>query len=242
MQPIGRFIPGSDLAHDEMIDLQREVASAASFEDVGDVRPDEMTIAGIDQAFIDDETVVSGVVVWRDGDVLEERTGTAKTPIPYIPGLLAFRELAAVIEALREVQTDVDVLLVDGNGRIHPRGAGLATHIGVVFDIPAVGVAKSLLCGDPVSSISGLDSGEQVPIVAEEGMSIDPGTVIGYAVQTRQFDHPDRHINPIYVSPGHRVSAVTAVHVVKAGNTGYKLPGPLRCADTLATQVSKTEN
>lgn len=221
-----------------MIELQHEVAGTAYFEDCCDLSCGPLTIAGIDQAFIDDDTAVSGVAVYRDGECIERRIATAHTPIPYIPGLLAFRELPAAIAGLRSVESHTDVVMVDGNGRMHPREAGIATHLGVMFDIPTIGIAKSLLCGRPVSSTDNLPAGTCVAIESDESMSIKPGTVIGYALQTRQFDHPERHINPIYVSVGHRLSVKTAIEITEATVSSYKLPDPLREADRLATNAS----
>ncbi|MFW6153288.1 MAG: endonuclease V, partial [Halobacteriota archaeon] len=126
------------------------------------------------------------------------------------------------------------LLLVDGNGRLHPREAGLATHVGVALDIPTVGVAKSLLCGTPRRSLEGLEEGDRVAITAADLDDVPTETVLGYAVQTRQFDHPHRHVNPVYVSPGHRVGTETAVDLVERFTAGYKLPDPIRAADRLA--------
>ncbi|MFW6448997.1 MAG: endonuclease V, partial [Halobacteriota archaeon] len=131
----------------------------------------------------------------------------------------------------------VDAVLIDGNGRLHPRQAGLATHVGVVLDCPTVGVAKSLLCGRPEGPIDGLDAGESVPILADEAVEAPPGSTLGAAVQTRQFEGSSRHVNPVFVSPGHRVGPATAVELVLAACDGYKLPEPLRLADRYADRV-----
>ena len=217
---------------DEMVSTQNGVADRAVFED--DLPRTVETIAGVDQAFADD-VAVSAAVVLRDGETVETTTARRETRVPYIPGLLAFREGEAVVASLRELETTPDVVLVDGSGRIHPRQAGLATHVGVALDVPTVGVAKSLLCGEPRRSVERLNENKRVPIVADGGIDAPNETTVGYAVQTKQYA-PDAStsVNPLYVSPGHRVSAETAVGIVEDACDGYKLPEPVRRADALA--------
>ena len=222
-------------SRDEMVALQREIAESAVFED--DFK-DAETVAGVDQAFADDgDVAVSAAVVVRDGETVETATARRETRVPYIPGLLAFREGEAVVASLRTLETTPDVVLVDGSGRIHPRQAGLATHVGVALGVPTVGVAKSLLCGKPQRSVERLEEGEHVEIVADDSVDAPDGTVIGYAVQTKQYA-PDAStsVNPLYVSPGHRVSAEIAASLVQNACDGYKLPEPVRRADATADQ------
>lgn len=232
------FIPDPSLARDEMERLQREIAAAATFADAADggFKP-ASTVAGVDQGF-DGDTATSAVVVMRDGEVVERANATEETAIPYIPGLLSFREGAAVLSALRSLGADPDVVLVDGSGRIHFREAGLATHVGVALDLPTVGVAKSLLCGRPRESVTGLPAGARVPVEADGSMTAPEGRLVGYAVQTRQYDSGTRRINPLYVSPGHRVSAETAADLVEGWATRYKLPEPIRRADRYADELT----
>ena len=228
-----------DASRDEMVALQREIAERAVFDDeFGGIDPD--TVAGVDQAFADDgDIAVSAAVVVRDGETVETATARHETRIPYIPGLLAFREGNAVVASLRALEAKPDVVLVDGSGRIHPRQAGLATHIGVALNVPTVGVAKSLLCGTLRRSFERLEEGERVPILADDGVDAPDGTTIGYAVQTKQYA-PDAAttVNPLYVSPGHRVSAETAADIVAEACDGYKLPEPVWRADALADRRS----
>ena len=199
---------------------------------------DGPVVVGVDQAFRDDESVSAAVAI-RDGEVAERAAGRAPLDIPYIPGLLSFREGSAIVDALESLAVDPDLLVLDGSGRIHFRQAGLATHLGVVFDAPAVGVAKSLLCGTPADSLDDpLPEGTRVAIEADGSMDAPAGTVVGYAFQSRQYPNPEtRHVNPLYVSPGHRVSAESAVDFVEATCTGYKLPAPTRLADQCADDL-----
>ena len=242
------FVPDPSLSRDEMEQLQRDIAAAAVFEDgVGEVLTTALEdsfgvdsrplVAGVDQGFHGDDAT-SAIVVMRDGTVVERVHATERAEIPYIPGLLSFREGGAILSAFERLECDPDVVLVDGSGRIHFREAGLATHIGVTLDVPAVGVAKSLLCGRPRQPIDqGFPAGAPVTIEADGDVTASAGTVIGYAVQTRQYDSPDRHINPLYVSPGHRVGAETAADLVARYATEYKLPEPVRLADRYADEV-----
>ncbi|MFB6150796.1 MAG: endonuclease V [Haloarculaceae archaeon] len=267
------FVPDASLSREEMEQLQRDIAAAATFADDLPVDPaavrvpdgsrpadrgasgsgpeqatldgdgpadggDAPLVAGVDQAFVDDRAV-SVAVVLRDGAVVERTRAVEPTEIPYVPGLLSFREGRAVLSAFGALDSDPDLALVDGSGRIHFREAGLATHVGVTLDCPTVGVAKSLLCGTPAESLDRKHpAGRRVPVEADADVeTADPGTVIGHALQTRQFEGENRHVNPLYVSPGHRVSAATAADLVEQCCAGYKLPEPTRLADSYADDV-----
>ncbi len=224
--------------------LQYEIAATAVFDDDGDsdlggnAFGEQPLVAGVDQAF-DGDSATSAIVVVRGDQIVERVHASEAVEIPYIPGLLSFREGGAILAAFERLESDPDVVLVDGSGRIHYREAGLATHIGVTLDIPTVGVAKRLLCGRPRESLDDpLPAGRRVAIEADADVSTSDGTVIGYAVQTRQFESGNRHINPLYVSPGHRVSAETAADLVTSLTRGYKLPEPVRLADRYAGELT----
>jgi deoxyribonuclease V len=225
-------------SREEMENVQRKVAEVAAFEDdfCGVEAAD--FVAGVDQAFAQHgDVAVSAAVVVRteDGETVETATARRETRVPYISGLLAFREGEAVVASLEKLEDVPDIVLVDGSGRIHPRQAGLATHVGVALGIPTVGVAKSLLCGTPSRSIERLEEGDRVEIVAEDRVNAPDGTTIGYAVQTKQYSKgASTSVNPLYVSPGHLVSAETATDLVAEACGGYKLPEPVRRADKLA--------
>ncbi|QUO47429.1 MULTISPECIES: endonuclease V [Halorubrum] len=206
--------------------------------------PDAPVVVGLDQAFLVDregapDAAVSAAVAFRDGDVIEFASATTPLSIPYVPGLLAFREGGPILAALDALDVAPDLLVCDGSGRIHFREAGLATHVGVLCDAPSVGVAKSLLCGEPDEPTDGRPAGWRTPIRADDAVTTaEPGTVIGHAFQSRQYPNSGR-VNPLYVSPGHRVSAATAVDLVDALCAGYKLPEPTRFADAHADAVKR---
>jgi len=241
--------PDPDSSRQEMKSQQREIAAAATFTDdlefdsaaitdgplsvIGEELP---LVAGVDQAFLADRAI-SAVVVSRGGKVVERAYAVTDLSIPYVPGLLAFREGGPILDAFERLSVDPDLVLFDGSGRIHFREAGIATHMGVVLDLPSIGVAKNLLCGTPTESVEGLPEGERVPIEADDSVTASDGTVIGYALQTRQYDSSNRHINPLYVSPGHRVSNDTVTDLVTALTEGYKLPEPTRRADAYAEEA-----
>ncbi|MFC4438699.1 MULTISPECIES: endonuclease V [Natrialbaceae] len=252
------LVPDASLERDDMEALQREIANAAVFEDdiafdpavLGDPlaassSPDEPpVVAGVDQSFLTDadgeqDRALSAVVAMQGGEVIERIHAVTPLEIPYIPGLLSFREGRPILDALEALSASPDLLLFDGSGRIHFRQAGIATHMGVVLDVPSIGVAKSLLCGSPREETENLPEGSRVAIESNSRVDVPDGTLLGYAVQTRQYDSPDRYINPLYVSPGHRVGPETAADVALALSSSYKLPEPVRLADSYADEAKR---
>lgn len=253
------FVPDPGLTREEMEELQRRIAETAVFEDAFNFEPslDDVLVAGIDQAFTD-ENAISGIVLMRNGEVVERVHAVVETKIPYIPGLLAFREGEAILAAYKELSQRPDLLVVDGSGRIHFREAGIAAHIGVLTSIPSIGVAKNLLCGTPEHSLEEkMAVGKRVPILADDRVeTAEHGEIIGYAYQSKQYDSGNRTVNPLYISPGHRIGAETAVdfverlgggRTVSGGNSArtsiwgdgrdYKLPEPTRLADKYVEEV-----
>jgi deoxyribonuclease V len=174
-------------------------------------------VAGLDCAFTSDR-VLAVAVVWdvAAGRVLETRGASAPLRFPYVPGLLSFRELPALLAALRRVWTPLDGILCDGQGIAHPRRFGLASHLGVITGLPAVGCAKSRLCGEHAEP--GPNRGDSTPLRDGEER-------IGTVLRTRH------RVRPIYVSPGHRIDHASSVAWVLACTTRYRLPEPTRLAD-----------
>ncbi|WP_144901635.1 endonuclease V [Halobellus captivus] len=253
------FAPDAGATRAEMESLQREVAAAATWTDNFDfdpttvgvggdsaqrrltepsATPEAPLVAGVDQAFLDDRAV-SVVVVRRGDEVVERAHAVTDLEIPYIPGLLAFREGGPILAAFEALSREPDLVVFDGSGRIHYRQAGLATHIGVALDLPSVGVAKGLLCGTPEDDVDGRPEGWRTPIRADDSVeNAEPGEKIGHALQSRQYDSRPI-VNPLYVSPGHRVSVDTATDLVGRLCDGYKLPEPTRLADAYADEVKR---
>ena len=242
------FVPTADRDREAMEALQRRVADEAVFADALPFDPETVSlaestpvgggerplVAGVDQAFLDDRAV-SAVVVLRGGEVVERTYAVSEAAIPYVPGLLSFREGGPILDAVAGLSVEPDLFVFDGSGRLHFRQAGLATHLGVTLDVPAVGVAKSLLCGTPAESTADRPEGWSTPIRVADGDDVDAptGAVLGHAHQSRQWDR-SQSINPLFVSPGHRVAADTAVTLVASLCDGRKLPEPTRLADAHA--------
>ena len=152
-------------------------------------------------------------------------TATRIPPFAYVPGYLGFREAPALIAAWEGMADKPALLLVDGHGRAHPRRCGIAVHLGVLLDVPAIGVAKSLLCGT-VEGELGAGPGSLAPLV-------DRGEVVGMAVRTRV------RALPIFIGTGHRVSLESAVRIVLGLTQGRRLPLPIRLAHDAANAARR---
>lgn len=220
MPPFNRDLHSWDLSPSEAIALQKELSAKVVLEDrLGKVR----RVAGLDVGFEDDGAVTRAAVAvlsYPGLEPLEEAVAERPTEWPYIPGLLSFREVPALLDALEKLQTQPDLLLCDSQGIAHQRRFGLACHIGLITGIPALGVAKSRLVGnhEPVPGAKG----SRVPL-------IDGDETVGMVLRTR-----DR-VKPVYVSPGHKISLPTACDYVMGCLTRYRLPETTRRADRLAS-------
>lgn len=212
--------PRWDLPPTEAIALQRELASQVQLED----RVDGVElVAGVDMAlgrFA--ETGRAAVVVWRvsDGQVVEQVALELPISLPYIPGLLAFREGPLVEAALRQIRSEPDVVMVDGQGIAHPRRMGIAAHLGVLLGRPTLGVGKTRLFGR--ADEPGPEVGDRTPLLAPDGEQI------GVFLRT------SRRGNPVYVSPGQFITPETAGDVVMTCLRGHRLPEPIFLADRLS--------
>lgn len=186
-------------------------------------------VVGVDLAFLDDgKRCVAGAVLWDvdEGRVVEEQTAVQRVRFPYVPGLLSFREAPAVLAALRKLRGEPDVIMLDGQGLAHPRRFGLACHVGLLSDRPAIGCAKSRLVGT---------HRELKPERGSRTALVDRHERIGAVLRTR-----DR-INPIYVSVGHRMDLPGAIDLALACGDGYRIPAPTRLADRLVARFKRTQ-
>ncbi|THV43656.1 endonuclease V [Glycomyces buryatensis] len=206
----------------EAVALQAELAGCVVVADNGH---EFETVAGLDIAYDkdSDEAIATAVVMRRrDFEVLERSVARGRSEFPYVPGLLAFRELPLLLEAIGGLKILPDVFVCDGYGLTHPRRFGLACHLGVVLDMPAIGVAKNpphLPVTEPRSS-----RGEWTAIKAGE-------EVVGCALRTRD------DVKPIYVSVGHRCTLDTARNLMLDMAPEFRLPEPIRAADRLGREL-----
>ena len=181
--------------------------------------------AGVDVSYAKDESVVVGAAVVLDVStlrVIDSTTATRPVEFPYIPGLLAFREIPALLDALAKLATEPDVIVCDGYGVAHPRRFGLACHLGVLTDRPAFGVAKTAFIGDYTEP--DLDRGATSALT-------DGGETIGRVLRTQ------RGVKPVFVSTGHRIDLDTATDLTLALAATYRLPETTRQADHLSRSV-----
>ena len=176
-------------------------------------------IAGIDVSVRDNRSRAAIVVLSPELDVLESHTAEAPATFPYVPGLLAFRELPEITKAFRALKRPPDLAIVDGHGYAHPRRFGIACHVGVAFGIPSIGCGKSLFVGEHAPPAVGRGSWTDL---------VHRSETIGAALRTRDG------VRPIYVSTGHRVSLETAIRWILRLAPRYRLPEPIRAADALA--------
>lgn len=203
----------------EALEIQQAMRGRVSLkDDFGNIR----TIAGIDVGYDIKRNVSKAALVVVDMDTLlpiMSVTAEDPTPFPYIPGLLSFREAPVIVKALEQLKEIPDILFIDGQGIAHPRRLGVAAHMGVLTGLPAIGVAKSVLCGKYEEP--GIAKGNRSDLVHK-------GEKIGTMYRSRE------KCKPLIISPGHRVSHDSAVALVERCLTRYRLPEPTRLADKLS--------
>ena len=204
------------------IALQSELAGRVV---IAPLRLPVLTVAGVDVAFSPDgRQVVAGVVNWSvdRGVMIESQIALRANRFPYVPGLLSFRELPAVLAALRKLRSRPDVVLCDGQGIAHPRRCGLATHLGLWLDRPTIGCAKSRLIGTHAEP--GRARGARVALM-------DGREKVGCVLRTRAG------VRPVWVSVGHRCDLESAVGVILAVAGRFRLPEPARLAHQLVSRA-----
>ena len=230
-------------------ELQKRVITQNGFKEI-------KRVAGIDLAPIQgEERLVCGIIVFSFPELeeLERVSARVDEQFPYIPGLLAFREGPAIIEAFKKVKYKPDLIMVDGQGIAHPRGLGIASHVGVILGIPSIGVAKERLYGkynEPPDS-----EGSWTPLINPNRGSLkslppdgnvgsgggfyrapysyprSQGNTIGAVVRTK------KGTKPVFVSIGHKIDLRTAVRITRECTKGYRIPEPTRKADIFVAQL-----
>ena len=197
---------------------QEKLAKKAITHDVFE-KGEIQTVAGIDQAYTSDNRVISAVVVLDFNTMKELESKYAIKPVtfPYIPGFLSYRELLVMAEAYNSLDNKPDMIMIDGNGILHPRRFGLAAHFGVLMDKVCIGVAKNLLVGE----------------IKDKRIIVDK-EVRGYKMMTKE------HANPLYISPGHKIGVQSAVEMTKRFLVEpHKLPEPIHLAHKLANKIKR---
>ncbi|MEN0055522.1 MAG: deoxyribonuclease V [Mucilaginibacter sp.] len=218
MQPSDyeKLTPAQAIAYQH--ELRRQI-------DITPLQKPIVTIGGADISFNKySEIVYAGIVLFSYPElkIIGEATAISKTKFPYISGLLAFREVPALLEAWDKLTVKPDLMVLDGQGIAHERRTGIATHFGLITDTPALGSAKSRLTGrydEPGNHLF-----DQSPMY-------DKGEMIGMALRSK------KNCNPIYISPGHRISMEQSVEVIKNCIRGYRIPEPTRQAHLLVNKI-----
>ncbi|MET0013765.1 MAG: deoxyribonuclease V [Sedimenticola sp.] len=209
-----------DVSPGEAREIQQQLRGRVITSDrLGKVRH----VAGVDVGFEENGRITRAAVVLLSFPGLKpEASAIARRPtgFPYVPGLLSFREIPAVLDALEKLERLPDLLLCDGQGIAHPRRFGIACHLGLLTDIPAIGVAKSRLTGTHGELPAA--KGSWVPLMDGEER-------IGAVLRSRT------NVSPLYISPGHKISLETAIDYVLACTPKYRLPETTRRAHRLAS-------
>ena len=188
------------------------------------------TVAGCDVAYNkESEQLIAGMVILRFPDltIIDEITVSEPITFPYIPGYLSFREAPAILNLIKSYHRSIDLFLFDGHGIAHPRGLGIAAHIGVLINKPSIGCAKKRLIG--TFEVPGEQKGSQTELYYE-------GRVVGRVVRTK-----DR-VKPIFISIGHAVNLGESVDFVLNCCLKYRLPEPTRLADVAVARAKSVSN
>lgn len=154
-------------------------------------------------------------------EIVERHVYEEPVRMPYIPGLLSFREIPCILGAFAHLRTQPALVMVDGQGIAHPRYLGIASHLGLWLDLPTIGCAKSILRGKYDEQALGDEVGTWLPLIFKK-------QTVGAALRTRS------HVKPMFISLGHRISLETSIRYVLACGKGYRLPEPTRQADKLS--------
>lgn len=215
-----------NLQPEEAIALQRKLAAKVIRTDQlkGEVR----LVAGVDMAINEETDMARAAVVlltYPEMKVIERHIYEEPVRMPYIPGLLSFREIPCILGAFARLSQQPDLVMVDGQGIAHPRYLGIASHLGLWLDLPTIGCAKSILRGDYDEKALSEEAGAWVPLIFSR-------ETVGAALRTRT------HVKPMIISLGHRISLATSLHYVLACCKGYRLPEPTRQADKLSKDNS----
>ncbi|TLX84782.1 MAG: endonuclease V [Thaumarchaeota archaeon] len=205
------------ISYNQALELQRSLSQKVVARDsIKKIRK----VCAADVSYNDENAWTSAVVMdARTLEILEHITLETKVKIPYVPGLLMLRESKPILSALKLLKNNFDILIVDGNGQLHPRKCGIATYLGIVLDKPTIGVAKSLLCGN----------------IKNNSVEFD-GKILGKVIEKKKG-------KKIFVSVGNKISLRTAYKIIKSLiREGQWQPEPIRIADHYSKQRLSSQN
>ncbi len=198
---------------DRLKEEQLKLSRKTVLKDFGEIS----IIGGADCAFLEKKIIAGVVVCDMDMKIIERQHSIIDLKMPYIPGFLFYREGPAIADAFAKLDQKPDVLMIDGNGILHPLRIGIATQLGILLDQATIGISKNLLTGK-----------------IEDGKVMVGNEVRGFEIRTREYSRP------IYVSPGHKISMETSIEIVrKTIRPPHKLPEPLHLAHRYANSVKK---
>ncbi len=210
-----------DVRVDEAVRIQETLRQRLVFENtISELK----SVGGGDVGYAGEEGLLVGVIAvlsFPEMELLDAASAHGNASVPYIPGLLSFREGPVLIEAMNRLEIRPDAMIYEGQGIAHPRGFGLASHLGLWFDIPSIGCTKKPLLRSLASPAGSRGSFEWI----ERG-----GEKVGAALRTREG------VKPVFVSPGHRVDLATSIQIVLTTCRRFRIPEPLRRAHHLTRQ------
>ncbi len=213
-----------NVTYKEAITIQQTLREKLILDDKKN--PDKIrTIAGADISYSRGDNIFFAAVVlleFPSMEVIAETFFTQRVSFPYIPGLLTFREGPPLLKAFEKLRTIPDVAIFDGQGIAHPRGLGLASHMGLLLDIPAIGCAKTRLVGQ-YSDVNN-ERGSYSSLILDD-------KVVGAVLRTK------KNVKPVFISQGHKIGLKRSVEIILSSCTGYKLPEPVRKAHLTVNRI-----
>ena len=211
-----------DISPKEAVSVQRELQKNLT---LSPLPHGPAIVAGADVSYDKGSHIFfSGIVLLTlpNLEIVEEVSSSASVSFPYIPGLLSFREGPVILEAFKKLKIKPDLIIFDGQGIAHPRGLGIASHIGLLLGIPSIGCAKTRLCGEFAEP--GRRKGDWSPLALK-------GADVGGVVRTKN------DVKPVFVSPGHLIDIKSSIDIILQCAGKYRLPEPTRQAHLLVNRV-----
>ena len=200
---------------DRLEKLKKEQEKLARKISLKDAFEEINLIAGCDINYYEN-TIIVGFIIFKGDEIIEKSNEIREVKFPYKPGFLSYREAPSILEAYYKLKHEPDLIMITRNGVMHPRRFGLASHIGIALDKPVIGVSKTLLYGE-----------------VKDGKVYDDDKLIGYELRIKEQS------NPIYVSPGNKVSMKTALEIVKNNIKNHKLPEYLHIVHKYTNKIKK---